>query len=123
MIFTNWATPFSWGVQAVVDICLLPGNRVASCDGSLHLWSAQTGEQLAVFDEMPTATPSTVITNLMNSSIEGGRLPSNSRSSLGGTSAIGGLSASLSGGHVYTCLHSMEVEERLVTGTIHGSLR
>jgi WD repeat-containing protein 81 len=104
----------------VIDICLLPGNRVASCDGTLHIWSPQTGEQLAIFDESSASTASTMITNLMSSSFETGRLPV--RKSVEGTS-ISDLSASLTGGHVYTCLHSMEVEETIVTGTVNGSLR
>ncbi|KAG0618615.1 hypothetical protein M758_4G078200 [Ceratodon purpureus] len=107
--------------EAVIDICLLPGNRVASCDGTLHIWSPQTGEQLAIFDESSTSTASTMITNLMSSSFETGRLPV--RKSVDGTSSIGGLSANLTGGHVYTCLHPMEVEETIVMGTVNGSLR
>ena len=105
----------------MIDICLLPGNRVASCDGTLHIWSPQTGEQLAIFDESSTSTASTMITNLMSSSFETGRLPV--RKSVDGTSSIGGLSANLTGGHVYTCLHPMEVEETIVMGTVNGSLR
>jgi len=107
--------------EAVVDICLLPGNRVASCDGTLHIWSPQTGEQLATFDESSASTASTMITSLLSNSFETGRLPV--RKSENGTPSTGGLSASLAGGHVYTCLHSMEAEERLVTGTVNGSLR
>lgn len=104
----------------MVDICLLPGNRVASCDGTLHIWSPQTGEQLATFDES-SSTASTLITSLLSSSFETGRLTT--RKSDDGTPSSSGLSASLAGGHMYTCLHSMEAEERLVTGTVNGSLR
>lgn len=104
-----------------MDICLLPGNRVASCDGTLHIWSPQTGEQLAIFDESSSSTASTMITSLMSSSFETGRLPV--RKPDDGTSSIGGLGGNLTGGHMYTCLHSMEAEERLVTGTVNGSLR
>lgn len=94
---------------------------MASCDGTLHIWSPQTGEQLATFDESSASTASTMITSLMSSSFETGRLPV--RKSDDGTPSIGGLSASLAGGHMYTCLHLMEAEERLVTGTVNGSLR
>lgn len=105
--------------EVVNDICLLPGyGRVASCDGTVHVWNSQTGKRISIFSEPSETTPS------MGSSI-----PSVSRegnevvSGVNSTTLSGGILSAGFHGSLYTCMHCMEAEEKLVAGTGNGYLR
>lgn len=105
--------------EVVNDICLLPGyGRVASCDGTVHVWNSQTGKRISIFSEPSETTPS------MGSSIplvsrEGNEVVSGVNS----TTLSGGILSAGFHGSLYTCMHCMEAEEKLVAGTGNGYLR
>ncbi|KAH9325539.1 hypothetical protein KI387_005717, partial [Taxus chinensis] len=103
----------------VNDICILPGcDRVASCDGVAHVWSSQTGKHITTFSE-----------NLEISSSMGSGLPAMPRENtehgtgMNTTSLSGGILSAGFHGSLYTCMHCMKVEEKLVAGTGNGYLR
>ncbi|XP_050216063.1 protein GFS12 isoform X2 [Mercurialis annua] len=104
--------------EVVNDICVLSSSeRIASCDGTIHVWNSRTGKVLSVFAEASaepshTASPSssTSKVNLDHSNM----LNSN-------TLSIGLLSSAFDGS-LYTCMHHLESLEMLVAGTGNGSL-
>lgn len=115
----NCMTGYLGHEEVVNDICLLPGyGRVASCDGTVHVWNSQTGKRISIFSEPSETTPS------MGSSI-----PSVSRegnevvSGVNSTTLSGGILSAGFHGSLYTCMHCMEAEEKLVAGTGNGYLR
>lgn len=101
------------------DICVLPWTRkIASCDGTIHLWDIQTGERIAVFSESIGSSRS-----FSSAQVENSRVPNVGIVGTSGTALSSGmLSTGLHGSH-YTCMHLMEMEERLVAGTGNGHAR
>ncbi|KAF9674335.1 hypothetical protein SADUNF_Sadunf10G0116600 [Salix dunnii] len=104
--------------EAVNDICALSSSgRIASSDGTVHVWNSRTGKVVSVFSEPSvysahiSSTSSQSKTNDHHSSM----LNSNTQSS--------GLWTSAFDGSLYTCMHYLESLERLVVGTGNGSLR
>ncbi|KAL2641267.1 hypothetical protein R1flu_008854 [Riccia fluitans] len=125
-------TEYTGHEEAVNDVCVLPGGRrVASCDGTLHIWDAQTGQRVALFDEssnqpsLQSRTPSASSEHLRQNSGfgENGKVNPDVHNISGAAAPSNSLTASLTGGGVYTCVHGLEVEERLLTGMVNGSLR
>ncbi|KAE9455044.1 hypothetical protein C3L33_13054, partial [Rhododendron williamsianum] len=105
--------------EAVNDISIFSSyERVASCDGTVHVWNSQTGKLISIFAESsmssvhassPLTSPSKINadqSNMLNSS------PPSS----------GILSAAFDGS-LYTCMHHLQFNEKLVVGTGNGSLR
>ncbi|XP_059632013.1 protein GFS12 isoform X2 [Cornus florida] len=105
--------------EVVNDICVLSSlERVASCDGTIHVWNSQTGKLISVFAESsassahfasPLAAASKANTDHPN------MLNSNPLSS--------GILTSTFDGSLYTCMHHLEFVEKFVVGTGNGSLR
>lgn len=106
-------------VKVVNAICVLSSSgRIASCDGTLHVWNSQTGKLLSIFaeqsmDSLHGGSPSSSISKINNDQV--GMLNSNALSS--------GILSTAFDGNLYTCLHHIECVERLVVGIGNGSLR
>ncbi|KAL3677663.1 hypothetical protein R1sor_020619 [Riccia sorocarpa] len=125
-------TEYAGHEEAVNDICILPGGRkVASCDGTIHIWDLQTGQRVALFDESADSSSLHIRTLSSSSGFavqssvfgENGRVTPDLHSISGAAMPNNSLTASLTGGGVYTCMHGLEVEERLLAGMLNGSLR
>ncbi|GAY35570.1 hypothetical protein CUMW_017090 [Citrus unshiu] len=105
--------------EVVNDICVLSSSgRIASCDGTLHVWNSQTGKLLSIFaeqsmDSLHGGSPSSSISKINTDQV--GMLNSNALSS--------GILSTAFDGNLYTCLHHIECVERLVVGIGNGSLR
>ncbi|KAK6913623.1 BEACH domain [Dillenia turbinata] len=105
--------------EVVNDICVLSSSgRIASCDGTLHVWNSHTGKLISAFAEpsvhsahhaSPTSPASKIIADQAN------MLNSNTLSS--------GILNSAFDGSLYTCLHHLEHTEKLAVGTGNGCLR
>ncbi|XVE82350.1 hypothetical protein DITRI_Ditri15bG0141500 [Diplodiscus trichospermus] len=105
--------------EVVNDIRILSlSGRIASCDGTIHVWNSQTGKLISVFTESSTdslhlVSPSSSPSNISADHVD--MLNSN-------TLSIGVLSSPFDGS-LYTCMHYLEHAEQLVVGTGNGSLR
>ncbi|WCJ23220.1 protein serine/threonine kinase protein tyrosine kinase ATP binding protein kinase [Euphorbia peplus] len=103
--------------EAVNDICVISSSgRVASCDGTIHIWNSRTGKMLSLFAEQSVdsphlGSPSTPKNNVDNLHTQN----FNTLSS--------GLLNSAFDGNLYTCMQHLESLEMLVVGTGNGSLR
>lgn len=103
------------------SICTLSNtSRVASCDGTIHVWNANTGKLISAYAESGSVTGAAT-----GSPVRGiSRVESEQPSVLTPNALTGGiLSSSFTGGALYTCLHFLEAEDRLVAGMGNGSLR
>ncbi|BBN00900.1 WD repeat-containing protein 81 [Marchantia polymorpha subsp. ruderalis] len=124
-------TEYAGHEEAVNDVCILPGGRrVASCDGTLHIWNAQTGQRVAFFDESSSSSsPPSMLSSSSGptgpgtSVGENGRVATDVHNNSGASMPNHSLTGTLTAGGLYTCMHGMEAEERLVTGMVNGSLR
>ncbi|KAI5077475.1 hypothetical protein GOP47_0007299 [Adiantum capillus-veneris] len=106
--------------EVVNDVCILPWTqRVVSCDGSIHLWDAQTGKCAAVFSE----SSKTVARSSSSALIENNGMHSIGAAVTPGTATPGGMLFTGLHGSQYTCIHLMEAEQRLAAGTGSGHLR
>lgn len=101
------------------DLCVLASSeRIASCDGTIHVWNSQSGKNMFVIAE-----------NSGNSAQYGSSFTSVSRTHseqanmLDFSSLGSGILSSAYDGSLYTCMHHLETENRLVAGTGNGSLR
>ncbi|CAN8244047.1 unnamed protein product [Cochlearia groenlandica] len=99
--------------EVVNDISILSTTgKIASCDGTIHVWNSQTGKLISLFSESPTdheqasSYPSSV-----NNSNQSNRHVSQ------------GLSSEIFDGNLYTCMHYLEYMDQLVVGTGSGALR
>lgn len=105
--------------EVVNDLSTLSlSGRIASCDGTIHVWNSQTGKLISLFSEPsldslhlahPLSSPRKV--NIEHSDM----LNSNTLST--------GVLTSAFDGSLYTCMHYLEFSEMLVAGTGNGSLR
>ncbi|XP_068662652.1 protein GFS12 [Aristolochia californica] len=102
--------------EVVNDICILSSSgRVASCDGTIHVWNGGTGKLISAYSE-----PST---NSSHSLLTASKVHADQSSMLNPGALSGGiLSAPFSGG-LYTCMHHIEFQDKLVAGIGNGSLR
>eukprot|EP01018_Ginkgo_biloba_P009374 Gb_38045 [translate_table: standard] len=106
--------------EVVNDICILPGcERVASCDGTVHVWNSQTGKRISMFSEPSEISSASVGSVLPAISRESNELGS----AVNTTTLSGGILSAGFHGSFYTCMHYMEAEEMLVAGTGNGYLR
>lgn len=98
-------------------ICILStSGRVASCDGNIHVWNGQTGKLIAAYAEssanfshhgLPlSAKGATDQPNMLTPNVL----------------SVGILSNAFSGS-LYTCMHYLEYEDKLIAGMGTGSVR
>lgn len=101
------------------DICVLSsGGRVASCDGTIHVWNSRTGKLISLFAE-PSMDSSNIAIPLSSSL----KINSDQANILNPNTLSGGLLSTAFDGSLYTCMHQIEFVEKLVAGTGNGSLR
>ncbi|CAH9108524.1 unnamed protein product, partial [Cuscuta europaea] len=104
--------------EVVNDMCILTSSgRVASCDGTVHVWNGQTGKLASVFSEF-------------SHSKDLKRPPSNaSKSNLDQANTLhfnplsSGILNTAFDGSLYSSMHYMELLNILAVGTGNGSLR
>uniref|UniRef100_A0A0D9V0C3 BEACH domain-containing protein n=1 Tax=Leersia perrieri TaxID=77586 RepID=A0A0D9V0C3_9ORYZ len=101
-----------YGHEEVVNsICTLSiTGKVASCDGTIHIWNAQTGKLIAVHTESSISFPQ------QTTSIEQANM-------LNQDALSGGILSNAFRGSLYTTMHYMESKGKLVAGMGNGSIR
>ncbi|OEL12775.1 Protein GFS12 [Dichanthelium oligosanthes] len=101
-----------YGHEEVVNsICILSiTGRVASCDGTIHIWNGQTGKLIAAHAESSITFP------LQTASIEQANM-------LNQDALSGGILSNAFRGSLYTTMHYMESDGILVAGMGNGSIR
>ncbi|KAK7391080.1 hypothetical protein VNO78_19430 [Psophocarpus tetragonolobus] len=116
---TNCLSSYHGHEEVVNDICILSSSgRVASCDGTIHIWNSQTGKQIFVFAESqtesghPTGHPSSA-----------SKINSDQANVLNLNTLSNGILSSAFDSSLYTCMHLLNSAETLVVGTGNGSLR
>ncbi|XP_040378443.1 protein GFS12 isoform X2 [Oryza brachyantha] len=101
-----------YGHEEVVNsVCILSiTGKVASCDGTIHIWNAQTGKLIAVHTESSIGFPQQTATieqaNMLNQD-----------------ALSGGILSNAFRGSLYTTIHYMESKDKLVAGMGNGSIR
>ncbi|KAL9233058.1 hypothetical protein vseg_008099 [Gypsophila vaccaria] len=104
--------------EVVNDLCILPSKgRVASCDGTIHVWNSQTGKAISVISE---SVANGVQPNISSSSAA--RFSNDQDSILNSSPHSSGIFTSVDGS-LYTCMHLLENVEKVVVGTGNGSVR
>ncbi|KAJ1423857.1 WD40/YVTN repeat-like-containing domain superfamily [Sesbania bispinosa] len=116
---TNCLSGYYGHEEVVNDICILSSSgRVASCDGTIHIWNSQTGKQISVFAESqtesghPASHPPSVL-----------KINSDQANVLNLNTLSNGILSSAFDSSLYTCMHLLDSAETLVVGTGNGSLR
>jgi WD repeat-containing protein 81 len=103
----------------VNDICILSSSgRVASCDGTIHIWNSQTGKQISVFAESETESG-----HPTNHSASVPKITSDQANVLNLNTLSNGMLSSAFDSSLYTSMHLLDSAETLVVGTGNGSLR
>lgn len=104
--------------EVVNDICVLSSSgRIASSDGTIHVWNSRTGKVVSVFSE-----PSVYSAHISSPSSQS-KTNDHHSSMLNSNTLSSGLLTGAFDGSLYTCMHYLESLERLVVGTGNGSLR
>lgn len=104
--------------EVVNDICILSSGRVASCDGTVHVWNSQTGKLISAYAE-PSTDPSHLTSSLSTPS----NFNNEQSNMLNPHTLSGGILSSAFNGSLYTCMHHLESDDKLVVGMGNGSLR
>lgn len=100
------------------DICILSSSgRIASSDGTIHVWNSRTGKVVSVFSE-----PSVYSAHISSPSSQS-KTNDHHSNMLNPNTLSSGLLTSAFDGSLYTCMHYLDSLERLVVGTGNGSLR
>ncbi|KAE8731018.1 S-adenosylmethionine synthase family protein [Hibiscus syriacus] len=103
----------------VNDICVLSmSGRIASCDGTVHVWDSQTGKLISVFSE-----PSMDSLHLVSSLSYSTKISADHVDMSNSNTSSSGVLGSPFDESLYTCMHYLELVEKLVVGTGNGSLR
>lgn len=106
--------------EVVNDICVLSSHeRVASCDGIVHVWNVQTGKLISIFAESDTKTSG----HISIPSASATKINSDQLNLLNSNPLSSGILTSAFDGSLYTCMHHLEFTEKLVVGTGNGSIR
>ncbi|PSR97851.1 hypothetical protein CEY00_Acc24500 [Actinidia chinensis var. chinensis] len=105
--------------EVVNDICvLLSHERVASCDGTVHIWNSQTGKLISMHAESSTNS-----VHASSPSITASKINTDQPNMLNSNPLLSGILSTAFDGSLYTCMHYLEFTEKLVVGTGNGSLR
>lgn len=116
---TNCLSGYYGHEEVVNDICILSSSgRVASCDGTIHIWDSQTGKQISVFAESETESG-----HPTNHSASVPKITSDQANVLNLNTLSNGMLSSAFDSSLYTCMHLLDSAETLVVGTGNGSLR
>ncbi|XP_062111026.1 protein GFS12 [Humulus lupulus] len=104
--------------EVVNDICILSSTgRVASCDGTIHVWNSRTGKLIYLFAESSDSTH--LASHLSSSST----INPEQANMLSSSTLSGGLLTNAFDGSLYTCMHQIDFDDKLIVGTGNGSLR
>jgi len=99
--------------EVVNDIGILSSTgKVASCDGTIHVWNSQTGKLISLFSESPSDQDQAS----SDPSSKNNSNPCNRHASHG-------LSSGIFDENLYTCMHYLEYMDQLIVGTGFGALR
>lgn len=105
--------------EVVNEICILASSeRVASCDGTVHVWNSQTGKLISVFAEF-SANSVHHVSPLTSAS----RVNSDQANMLNFNPLSSGIMTTAFDGSLYTSMHHLENINKLVMGTGNGSVR
>ncbi|KAG6664127.1 protein GFS12 [Carya illinoinensis] len=105
--------------EVVNDVCVLSSSgRVASSDGTIHVWNSRTGKLISVFAE-----PSVDFTHLASPLSPVSKINVEQANMLNSNTLSSGILTSAFDGSLYTCMHQLESIEMLAAGTGNGSLR
>ncbi|XP_017218771.1 protein GFS12 isoform X1 [Daucus carota subsp. sativus] len=105
--------------EVVNEICLLASSeRVASCDGTVHIWNSQTGKLISVFTEFSEDS-----VHHISPLTSGSRANLDQANMLNFNPHLSGIMTTAFDGSLYTSLHFLQNINRLVMGTGNGSLR
>lgn len=103
--------------EVVNDISLLASSgRVASCDGTVHVWNGQTGKLISVFSEFSTSSA-----HHTSSLPKASKLNVEQANMLHFNPLSGGILNT--DGNLYTSMYYSEYLDNIVVGTGNGSLR
>ncbi|EOA22149.1 hypothetical protein CARUB_v10002715mg [Capsella rubella] len=99
--------------EVVNDINILSSTgKIASCDGTIHVWNSLTGKLVSLFSESHTDQD------------QASSYPSSkNNSNQCNRNASHGLSSGIFDENLYTCMHYLEYMDQLVVGTGFGALR
>lgn len=101
------------------DICVLSSSgRIASCDGTIHVWNSRTGKLISVIAE-PSADNSHLASPLSPVS----KVNTEQPNILNSNTLSSGILTGAFDGSLYTYMHHLEFADMLVVGTGNGSLR
>ncbi|XAR49747.1 hypothetical protein NMG60_11033036 [Bertholletia excelsa] len=105
--------------EVVNDICVLSSHeRVASCDGTVHVWNSQTGKPLSIFAESSANS-----VHVGSPSTSASKMTTDQLNMMNLNPISSGILSSTFDGSLYTCMHQLGFFDRLVVGTGNGSLR
>ncbi|KAK9084419.1 hypothetical protein Scep_030890 [Stephania cephalantha] len=105
--------------EVVNDISILSSTgRIASCDGTIHIWNSQTAKLISVHAEQSTSSSHTASTSSSASKVNTEHI-----NMLNSNTLSNGVLSSAFGGNLYTCIHYLDHDEKLIAGTGNGSLR
>ncbi|KAM7279370.1 hypothetical protein ACFE04_006504 [Oxalis oulophora] len=114
----NCVTGYYGHEEVVNDICVLSSSgRMASCDGTIHVWNSQNGKLMSIFGE---TSDSAHLASSLSSVLRSG---SDQECTLTSNPLSSGILASAFDGRLYTCMHHLNFMDKLVVGTGNGSLR
>ncbi|KAI7984174.1 Protein GFS12 [Camellia lanceoleosa] len=111
--------------EVVNDICVLSSHeRVASCDGTVHVWNSQTAYSAHVWKLISIfAESSANSVDVASPSTSASKINTDQPNMLNSNPLISGIFSTSFDGSLYTCMHHLEFIEKLVVGTGNGSLR
>lgn len=95
-------------------ICILSvSGRIASCDGTIHIWNGQTGKLIAAYAEASTNFPLSM----------SAKVNTEQPNMLTPNALSGGILSNAFSGSLYTCMSHIETDDKLIAGMGNGSVR
>lgn len=95
-------------------ICTLSvSGRIASCDGTIHVWNGDTGKLISAYAESSVSFPLPTATKV---TIEQSNI-------LTPNELTGGILSNAFSGSLYTSMHFLDSEDKLLAGMGNGSVR
>ncbi|KAK1278106.1 hypothetical protein QJS04_geneDACA015830 [Acorus gramineus] len=83
--------------------------RVASCDGTIHVWNSHSGKLISAYAEQTNNYSQSSTRTVYKGNMDPDNLS-------------GGILSSAFNGNLYTCMHYLETENKLIAGMGNGSL-
>lgn len=87
--------------------------RIASCDGTIHVWNGDTGKLISAYAESSISFPLPTANKV---AIEQSNM-------LIANELTGGILSNAFSGSLYTCMHYLDSVNKLVAGMGNGSVR